>query len=213
LNFLSGNEKFQECWNEDKSLFEFGSIPGSSKEIEKSNAIKIEKYHFYDFSQKLKLRISGEDFLVSDENHQSVRNEGKIIHDILSEINTKEEIEIAVLKAVNSGLLIKSEAKKITETLRKSIDSLGIKSWFDGTYTVLNERSLLTTDRVLRPDRIMISAEKTIVVDYKTGEKKSEQYNKQVLRYAQTLKEAGQKNVYGYLWYIRQNIVEKVCEL
>jgi CRISPR/Cas system-associated exonuclease Cas4 (RecB family) len=58
----------------------------------------------------------------------------------------------------------------------------------------------------------MFLGNKAVVVDYKTGDKKSDKYNLQVKRYAQTLKETGFGKVEGYLWYINQNEVEKVCE-
>jgi CRISPR/Cas system-associated exonuclease Cas4 (RecB family) len=58
----------------------------------------------------------------------------------------------------------------------------------------------------------MFFENEAIVVDYKTGEKKSDNYNWQVKRYAKTLKETGFTKVEGYLWYINQNEVEKVCE-
>ncbi len=66
---------------------------------------------------------------------------------------------------------------------------------------------------LLRPDRIMISGDSAVVVDYKTGEKIPTKYNRQIERYAQTLKDTGIKNVSGYLWYLSSNEVEKVCEL
>jgi CRISPR/Cas system-associated exonuclease Cas4 (RecB family) len=59
----------------------------------------------------------------------------------------------------------------------------------------------------------MFFEKEAIVVDYKTGEKKSDNYNRQVKRYAKTLKEAGFEKVEGFLWYININEVEKVCEL
>jgi CRISPR/Cas system-associated exonuclease Cas4 (RecB family) len=59
----------------------------------------------------------------------------------------------------------------------------------------------------------MISGKEAVVVDYKTGEKKSDNYNRQVSRYAKILQETGLEKVEGFLWYINQNEVEKVCEL
>ena len=102
------------------------------------------------------------------------------------------------------------------DSLRKTNDLIEIKDEisprFDGSYTIINERSLLTNEHILRPDRIMISGDEAIVVDYKTGAKKSDSYNRQVQRYAKTLKETGFKKVSGFLWYINQNEVEKVSE-
>ncbi len=79
-------------------------------------------------------------------------------------------------------------------------------------YRILNERSLLKPDDLLRPDRIMFSGKNAVVVDYKTGESKSENYKRQVKKYARILKETGFEKVEGYLWYTGLSEVEKVCE-
>lgn len=213
LDTLASKDEFSESWDTDNTIFQFGAIPRFSAKKEMSNSVVIKKYQFNDFSEKIKLRTSGDDFLVAGEKNNSIKNTGKIIHDILSEIETQADIPKACLKALNNGLINEIELKEIQHNLLKSIDNSEIQSWFDGSYTVINERSLLTSERILRPDRIMISENEAIVVDYKTGGKKSDSYNRQVQRYAKTLKETGAKKVTGYLWYINQNEVEKVCEL
>lgn len=212
LESLSSKNEFSESWNEENTTFQFGNIPHFLTKNEKSNSIEIKKYQFNDFSEKLKLRMSSDNFLIVGEKSNSIKNRGKIIHDILSGIETREDIKMACLKALNNGLINKTELEEIQQSLQKSIDNSKISHWFDGSYTIINERSLLTNKRILRPDRIMISENETIVVDYKTGEKKSDNYNQQVKRYAKTLKETGAKKVTGFLWYIKQNEVEKVCE-
>ncbi len=213
LESLRGKNEFTESWNNENTVFQFGTIPQGLNEKKESNSIIIKKYQFNDFSGKLKLRTSSDDFLIAGEKHGSIKNTGKIIHDILSEIETQKDIKKACLRALNNGLINEIELEEIQLNLGKSIVNPEIKSWFDGSYTVLNERSLLTNERILRPDRIMISGDEAIVVDYKTGEKKSDSYNHQVQRYAKTLKETGIKKVCGFLWYINQNEIEKVCEL
>jgi CRISPR/Cas system-associated exonuclease Cas4 (RecB family) len=161
----------------------------------------------------VRLRNSGENFLVTGENRVTVKNKGKIIHDILSSVKTKNDIESACLKAEFDGIINETERKEIQKTLFENFENPLIKNWFGGKYKVLNERTLLTNERLLRPDRIMFFENEAIVVDYKTGEKKSDKYNWQVKRYAKTLKETGFEKVEGFLWYINQNEVEKVCEL
>ncbi|NQU54919.1 MAG: Dna2/Cas4 domain-containing protein, partial [Bacteroidetes bacterium] len=213
LDTLANKDEFSECWKDENTVFEFGTIPQFSSKTKESNSVVVKKYQFNDFSKKLKLRTSGDDFLIEGEKNTSIKNTGKIIHDILSEIVTKADIKKACLKALNNGLINETELEEIQKKLQKSFDSSEISSWFDGSYTIINERSLLTNERILRPDRIMISENEAIVVDYKTGEKKSDSYNRQVQRYAKTLKETGAKKVTGFLWYINQNEVEKVCEL
>ena len=210
---LTGNEKFRGCFNDEQSIFSFGKITDLSSGKEKRNSVILKRYQFNDFSGKLKLRSTGDDFLVEDEQNRSVKNRGKIIHDILSGIETDADINNACYKAMRTGTIDEQEMQDIRETLHKSISGEEIRNWFDGSYTVITERNLLTRERILRPDRIMVSDEETVVIDYKTGDKKSDSYNRQVKRYAQTLKKTGAKKVSGYIWYISLNEVEKVCEL
>ncbi|NOR74293.1 MAG: AAA family ATPase [Draconibacterium sp.] len=213
LDNLSKNEQFSESWDNDGTTFQFGEIPKSSEAKTVSSSRIIKKYHFNDFGDKIKLRTSGDDFLITGEKNKSIKNQGKIIHDILSEIETDKDIKKACLKALNNGLINEKELIEIEDKLHRSLQNPQINKWFNGSYNVINERSLLTSERILRPDRIMISDDVAVVVDYKTGEKKSENYNRQVKRYAKTLKETGVKKVIGFLWYINQNEIEKVCEI
>ena len=212
LESLSTKNEFSESWNEEKTIFQFGSIPKFSDYKRKSASVAIKNYQFNDFSDKIKLRTSGEDFLVEGEKYSSIKNTGKIIHDILSEIKTQNDIEKACLNALNNSVINEVEFVKIKNKLQESLSIPEITPWFDGTYRVINERSLLTAKHILRPDRIMISGNEAIVVDYKTGDRKSESYKRQVESYAKTLKETGLKKVSGFLWYINKKEVEKVCE-
>jgi hypothetical protein len=213
LEILGSNNQFDNCLNEDKSVFEFGSIPASQEKSKSAKSVLIKNYQFNDFSERVKLRNSGEDFLITGERTVAVKNRGKIIHDILSSVKTKNDVENACVKALADGKINEIELDEIQEAIKVSFENPLIADWFSGKYQILNERSLLTSEKILRPDRIMISENEAVVVDYKTGEKKSDNYNRQVSRYAKILKETGCEKIEGYLWYINQNEVEKVCEL
>ena len=213
LENLAAGELFTKSWNEEKMVFQFGSIPVNQDKIEQSKPVLIKNYQFNDFGERVKLRNSGEDFLIAGEKHSAVKNKGKIIHDILSSVKTISDVENSCLKALSDGKISEKEMEEMKEILETNFKNPLIADWFNGKYKVLNERNLLTPERLLRPDRIMVFENEAIVVDYKTGEKISDNYNRQVLRYAKTLKETGFKKVQGFLWYINQNKVEKVCEV
>ena len=213
LEILGSMNQFDNCLNEDKSVFEFGSIPESQQQNKSVKSVLIQNYQFNDFSERVKLRNSGEDFLITGERTITVKNMGKIIHDILSSVKTKADVASACIKALAEGKINQIELDEIQEAIKISFENPLISDWFSGKYQILNERSLLTKENLLRPDRIMFFENEAVVVDYKTGEKKSVNYNRQVSRYAKILKETGFEKVEGYLWYINQNEVEKVCEL
>lgn len=213
LERLILSEEFTGCFNEERSVFEYGSIPEIHEESKSAKSVLIKNYSFNNFSDRIKLRISGEDFLMTGEKKAAVKNKGKIIHEFLSSVKTRSNIENAFLKALADGKIDENELAEIQKTLETSFENPLISDWFSGKYKILNERSLLTKEKIYRPDRIMYLNNKAIVVDYKTGEKKPEKYNRQVLNYAKTLKETGFSYVEGFLWYINLNEVEKVCEL
>ena len=70
----------------------------------------------------------------------------------------------------------------------------------------LQDKGVLQTRR---PDRVMMKNEQVVVVDFKFG-KANKKYNKQVKGYMQLLSRMGYKNITGYLWYVEEEIIEKV---
>ena len=212
LNEMAGFEQFKNSWNDDQTEFRFGEIPFYSAEKKVSGSFKIEKYAFLDFSNRLKLRINSEGFLKEGEMNRTEKNTGKLVHEILASIKTEKDIEQACRKAFTEGKINETELMEIQEIIRFNLKKPGVMSWFDGSYRVLNERNILSNKSILRPDRLMASGNRAVVVDYKFGEKNPEKYNAQVKRYAKILKETGFEKVEGYLWYINQSEVEKVCE-
>lgn len=213
LEIMTETGKFDDSWQENKSIFKYGEIETDDSYKIASKSVFIKNYRFNDFGERIKLRLSGEDFLSENKEHHSVKNTGKLIHEILSEINTQADINKACETAFKNGKITETERKEIEVSLQKSMEIKEIDDWFNGTYSILNERSILTPDKMLRPDRIMIQGNRAVVVDYKTGEKKLDNYKWQVKRYAEKLKETGLEKVEGYLWYITLGDVEKVCEV
>ncbi len=206
-------EQFEESYNEDSKTFSFGSIIPDKTKTENSKTLKIEHYAYNDFSDRIRLRLSGEDFLIESTDHHSEKNTGKLVHEILSQIESKNDVHTACTKAFKEGKITEDELTEIENIINKNLEIADVKPWFDSSYQILNERDLLSETKLLRPDRIMYSGDSAIVVDYKTGDKIPTKYQKQVESYAQTLKQSGFKKVSGYLWYLNLNEVEKVCEL
>ena len=61
-----------------------------------------------------------------------------------------------------------------------------------------------------RPDRVMMSPDRIIIVDFKFG-RPEEEHQKQVARYIEILQDMyPQKRVEGWLWYVYKNKTEKV---
>ena len=161
---------------------------------------------------RLKLSADAIDFFSEDGRtgaSASNRIRGVVLHDILSEVVLPEDLEGAVRKAQNAGYLDKEEAKEAYELLSKRIAEVAGSGWFpDDRNAVLNETALIDTDGMIyRPDRVVISDGKVLIVDYKFGEPDTG-YRKQVERYAGIWRRMGYADVSASLWYVMSGDIE-----
>ena len=133
------------------------------------------------------------------------------MHDILSQVAYPDEVEDAVHAIAREGKIMNSEIDSYITKIDELISQDYVKEWFDKDNKVMNEKEILLKDEtVLRPDRIIISKDKTIIVDYKFGSKERESYNNQVRDYMNQLWVMGYKNIEGYIWYVTLNKKVKI---
>ena len=197
-------------YDPDKELLEIGSVTVDMVAKRRNGGdvknVLITEFEFADFRKFLSIKKRGENFFSWDDKHKSGINNGKLIHEVLSLIDTTEDLERAIRKVELEGKMNADKAKWMMSYLSELLSDPEIKSWFDGTYKVINARNILTGPRGLRrPDRIMAGPEGTIIVDYKSGEVESENYVFQLRSYVRDLANCGYKNVNGYIWYTRTN--------
>ena len=128
-----------------------------------------------------------------------------------SKISVVEDVDRAVEEAIVEGRILASQRDEIRDYIAKRIESVEDRHWFDNTYKHYNELSIISPNwDEFRPDRVMVSGDKAIIVDYKIGDKKLDSYIKQVGNYKNQVKEAGYSDVYGYVWYLATCEVEEV---
>ena len=133
-------------------------------------------------------------------------DQGKLLHKLLSSIHTHNDLPTALAKMVSEGLLTSAEAHQTQKLLYKRMCDPQAIAWFDGSWRVFNECSILTRDensalKTYRPDRVMTKNGTTIVVDFKFGNP-NPIYHDQVKTYMQLLEKMGHTQVSGYLWYV-----------
>lgn len=198
-----------ESYDTGKQLFEIGEITVSEekKKVGKTvQDVRLAEFEFADFRKFLNIKKRGEDFFTRDDKKQSGINKGKLIHEILSLIETTGDLDKAVKRIESEGKIGADKAETMKAELMEMLGDWDVKSWFDGTYRVVNERNILTgASGLKRPDRIMIGEDRVVVIDYKSGESESDNYKYQLRSYIRELKNCGYSNVSGYIWYTRHN--------
>ncbi len=198
----------------DEKRIEIGrltSISAGKPNTEPLNDVRITQFEFSDFRRLLKIRRTGEDFFSSENRRQSGINKGKIIHEILSMIETIDDIPKAVKRMEAEGKIQANGADQTISELNELLTNDEVIQWFNGSYKVINERNILTGDNGLkRPDRIMIASDEVVVIDYKSGDTESDKYKYQLRSYMAELRKCGFPNVTAYIWYTKLNKRVKV---
>ena len=208
---LKNEESVQltDGYDQDKQLFEIGEITVLEEKKKNGKTVKdvrLSEFEFADFRKFLNIKKRGEDFFTRDDKKQSGINKGKLIHEILSLIETTNDLDKAMKRIESEGKIGADKTESMKAELMKMLADQEIKSWFDGTYRIVNERNILTgANGIKRPDRIMIGEDCVVVVDYKSGEMESDNYKYQLQSYIRELNKCGYKNVSGFIWYTRQN--------
>ena len=146
----------------------------------------------------------------SDDRQEEYIQTGKLLHSIFAAIRTTDDIGLQVDNMLSQGLISSTkEAESIKNMITKHIAASGASSWFDGTYTLFNEASIIYRDggilQTRRPDRVMIKPDRTaIIVDFKFGRER-EEYLHQVSEYMALLRRMGYSKVEGHIWYVYNN--------
>ena len=136
---------------------------------------------------------------------------GVVLHDILAQVRTPEDLDRAVGKAVASGDLTVDEAEEVRCLLDLRISQGRDRGWFPSSgCDILNEISLIDSDgKIYRPDRVLRRGTSVVIIDYKFGEH-DRRYESQLTRYSDIWKGMGYTDVSSYLWYIHTGDIMEV---
>ena len=146
----------------------------------------------------------------SDDRQEEYIQTGKLLHSIFAAIRTMDDINPQVDNMLCQGLIeTATKAQEIKKMIPKHIEASGVQSWFDGSYKLFNEASIIYRDggvlQTRRPDRVMIKPDGTaIIVDFKFGRDR-EEYLHQVREYMDLLRRMGYPRVEGHIWYVYTN--------
>ena len=155
------------------------------------------------------VQIKGTSTYNVNEEILKAREYGILVHYILSKIKTKDEIDEVIKQTILSGDITEEESQKMIFEIKSLLSIPSISSYFEKGVKVKNELEILTsTGEILRPDRVVISGNNAVVIDYKTGKKNAQKYHIQMQNYEHALLSLGYNSVEKVLLYIQEQEVE-----
>ena len=176
------------------------------------------------FAQRVEFKQSNRsrDFATPPDDEEQIQQNqyiqtGSILHEVFSTINSTQDIDEAISRMEMEGILYNEELsrQRLESLIRKRLEDPRVAVWFNGTWQLYNECTILSTDPLTgkvferRPDRVMTNGTQTIVVDFKFGRPRDE-YHEQVKEYMQLLTRMGHQHVTGYLWFVYSNKIIEV---
>jgi ATP-dependent exoDNAse (exonuclease V) beta subunit len=137
---------------------------------------------------------------------------GNVIHEILSFVKTQKDIDLAVTKALENGLIQNAQKEVVYQTILTIVKHESLINHFAEGNQVLNEQTIIQKEgRTIKPDRMVITPDKKVyLLDYKTGVRNSK-YETQLSNYQAAIEEMGYQVVEKIIIYIGDQLV--VCKL
>lgn len=198
-----------QLWSDNQTFYEFGNSKREIIPVEKSLETSSNKNIISVNKKEHNIKIITKSGYLWDTNQQHAIEKGNIIHDIMSKIYTKDDIDFAINLALDNGFINDDQVEFITKNINDIVNQKDLKEFFTDQYTIYNERDILTsTGQMIRPDRLVIRDNQATIIDYKTG-LPNPKYEQQLEIYATHLKEMGYQISNKILVFINDNIQTK----
>lgn len=142
-------------------------------------------------------------------------NIGLAAHNVLQHLRNADGLGRELEKLRIEGVLSATDSKRVGESIARCLAMPEVAGWFAEGADAATEQTILTRDEATgratqyRPDRVVMSPQKTIVVDFKTGRPRDE-HKAQVQGYMRLLSAMGYKNVEGRLLYVMEQKIVNV---
>ena len=202
VNYLVYKGKFEEAQLE----YEFGNPTKLSKENIKTDTVKTIPLVSEIFNPK-NIKIAQRESLMWGTHQQEAIEYGNLIHEILAFVKTKNDIDLAITKALENGLITINQKEIVYKTIHEIVYHSELESYFDLENEVLNEQTIIQKEgKTVKPDRMVFNYNKEVfLLDYKTGIHNSK-YKLQLGNYQKAIELMNYKVVKKALVYIGKTI-------
>lgn len=135
------------------------------------------------------------------------RNLGILIHEAMASIRTPKDVSAALSVLVEDGRVSVSETESLAAKIQNLLSKTELSPLYSEEKNIRNEADIqLSNGKWVRPDRVVFSADRAWVLDYKTGTE-LRKHHEQMATYKKAMLELGFKNVEGLLVYIDEERV------
>ena len=202
INYLS----YLGLWNDSDLSYSFGKPEKSAKQITKK--LQLQEQEFISTAKEdHHIEIVTNSGYLWDSNQAEAIEKGNLIHNIMSKINTKEDVDVTITDFLESSTINLEQSIILKKIVFEIIEHPKLTNCFNSDLIIYNERDIITNQgQILRPDRVIINSKnEAILIDYKTG-KENKSHTQQLISYQDILESMNLKVIKKILVYINNDI-------
>jgi len=206
INYLKSINK----WEENTYTYSFGVPIKTSEEKTTTHNTIYQDQFISTAKEEHNLNIVTNSGYLWDTLQEKAIEKGNLIHNIMSEIKTTEDVESVLSDFENSGKINDLQHVELKTMVYDIVNHSQLHSYFNSDCTIYNEQDIITQKgHLLRPDRIVINSKnEAVIIDYKTGLTNSK-HQEQLYDYQLVLEDMNFKVIKKILIYINDEITIK----
>ncbi|WP_066222689.1 UvrD-helicase domain-containing protein [Formosa haliotis] len=206
IDFLMHNQ----LWQDNTFNYSFGNpkrVATAEQTIDETSG-EQEVLEFISTAKKdHNIKIVASSGYLWDTKQQDAIEKGNLVHNLMSKIKTKDDVEPVLKDAEHTGLVNLEQLQELQQTILQIIEHPELQSYFSSENIIYNERDILTKEGgILRPDRLIITPEnKIVIIDYKTGTV-LEKHKQQLQHYQDCVEDMNLQVKHKILVYLNEDI-------
>ena len=202
IKFLMNKNLFEE----NKFEYEFGSairLSENEKHVDTTKTIPL----VTEVLNSKNIKIAQRESLMWCTHQQDAIEYGNIIHEILALVKTRADIDLAITKSIENGLITHNQKQLVYKAIYEIVNHSELSNCFSSENKVMNEQTIIQKEgNTIKPDRIALNNKNEVfLIDYKTG-KHNTKYQLQLNNYQNAIEEMGYKVSQKALVYIGEQI-------
>jgi ATP-dependent exoDNAse (exonuclease V) beta subunit len=196
----------QGIYKEEIIEYEFGNSVKLSSEEKHEDSSKIIPSVNEVLNPK-NIKIAQREALMWGTHQQEAIEYGNVIHEILSFVKSKNDVDLAIIKAIENGLIQLGQKEVVYQAILEIVNHESLINHFAEGNRVLNEQTIIQKEgKIIKPDRMVVNPEnKVFLLDYKTGIPNSK-HELQLNNYQIAIEEMGYKVAEKVLIYIGDSV-------
>ncbi|CAH8288002.1 ATP-dependent exoDNAse (exonuclease V) beta subunit [Mariniflexile fucanivorans] len=158
-------------WNDSQATYTFGSIEKTSKPKATSINTSFQREFISTSKEAHHIKVVTKSGMLWDTNQEEAIEKGNLVHNIMSDIETSDDIDIVITNYINSAIINTSQAEKLKTIVTQIVNHPKLDAHYKPHNTIYNERDIIAKEGIiLRPDRVVLNTEnEAVIIDYKTG--------------------------------------------